>query len=379
MFKRIAISLLAASAVYGKSIGAAVVTQTNATPAAAAPAAAPAVDTAATAATTATAPAAGASRFTEAELAAAAPAKIYQYCQKPGQFVLTFDDGPNPATTPRALEYLRNNNLKATFFINGVNYGDVENDPAAVNLIKQEYQEGHDIGSHTYYHKDLFEAIPEGTMELNIDKLSDKIEEIIGVKPALFRPPCGSGAYEETDPVKKVYNEKVQKYLGASGYNIIMWGTDTRDWEYKDDVEKVIAELNQQLTAPGVSPATHSFISLMHDVHPTTVDTVLPAVVEYVKSLGYQFVPLTECLGISSAYQTTLNDGLNSNLNNNLSTDTTTNASVNAINASTDGTRSLNDANANGQTTADKSDASSIEVKMIYSTLAIILSLFFIF
>ncbi|OUM67056.1 carbohydrate esterase family 4 protein, partial [Piromyces sp. E2] len=196
---------------------------------------------------------------------------------------LLVDDGPNPQTTPKALEYLRNNNLTATFFVNGINYGDVENDPVAVNLIKQEYQEGHDIGSHTYYHKDLFEAIQEGTMEMNIDKMTDKIEEIIGVKPAFFRPPCGR------------YNEKVQKYLGASGYSVIMWGTDTRDWEHKDNVELVIAELNKELAAPGVSPATHSFISLMHDVHPTTVDTILPAVVDYVKSLGYQFVSLPEC------------------------------------------------------------------------------------
>lgn len=280
------------------------------------------------------------------------------------------DDGPNPQTTPIALEYLRNNNLKATFFINGVNYGDVNNQ-ATVDLIKQEYNEGHDIASHTFYHKDLFEAIQEGTMEANIDMMTDKIQELIGVKPAFFRPPNGNGAYQETDPVRKGYNDKVQKYLGASGYSIIMWGTDTRDWDFKDNVDAVIAELNKQLAAPGVSPATHSFISLMHDVHPTTVNTVLPAVVEYVKSLGYQFVSLTECLGMSSAYQGVVNTDPNSNLNAN------TSAANGAVAGATTGATAGTTANETAQ--QEKSAASHIQIEMLSTSLVVLAVLLYLF
>ncbi|ORX42023.1 glycoside hydrolase/deacetylase [Piromyces finnis] len=340
MFKRIAISLLAASATaYGKSVGTEQAVSTSAAAAAPAPAA-PATGTT-------SAPISSVSRFTDAELAAAPAAPIYQFCQKPGQFVLTFDDGPNPLTTPRALQFLKQNNIKATFFVNGINYGNVETSQETIDLIRQEANEGHEIGSHTYYHKDLFEAIKEGTMETNIDKMTDTIQNIIGVKPAFFRPPCGT------------YNERVQKYLGASGYNIIMWGTDTRDWEFRSNPETLLdnvkAELNKQLTAPGVSPQTHSFISLMHDVHATTVDTVLPAVVEYVKSLGYEFVSLSECLG-TSAYQATGNEGIANNLNGNNAVDATNVGQTMEIN--------------------DSSSASSIEAKMIFSTFAVILSLF---
>jgi len=372
MFKKIAIALLIASATYGNPVKSAktagstgVESQTYNTAATDVNQTYNAATDAYTANTVNAAPATNGSRFTEAELAAASPAPIHQICQQPGQFVITFDDGPNPETTPRALEYLRSKNIKAAFFINGINYGDVENSQATIDLIRQEYNEGHDIGSHTYYHKDLFDAIKEGTMELNIDKMTDKIEEIIGVKPAFFRPPNGNGAYTETDPERKEYNDRVQKYLGASGYNIIMWGTDTRDWSFKNDadkVEKAIGELNRQLTAPGVSPQTHSFITLMHDVHDSTVDTILPAVVEYVSSLGYQFVSLTECLGIS-AYQSqpaALYDGYNLNADN---VDPNTNA--------VDGTEQVEDV-------SERSSASSIENKMIYLTLSVILSLFFL-
>jgi peptidoglycan/xylan/chitin deacetylase (PgdA/CDA1 family) len=243
-------------------------------------------------------------------------AKIYRNCLKPGQFVLTFDDGPNPETTPIALDVLKKYNIKGTFFINAHNWSDLENDPSAIETVKKTYAAGHDIGSHTYNHKDLFEAIEEGSMKENVDDMTDKIEEIIGVKPAYFRPPCGNGAYVERDPHKKEMSEMIQEYLGERGYNIIMWGTDTMDWQYKEDVDNVIATLNEQLANPNVSPKTHSFITLMHDVYPSTVNIVLPTVIEYVQSLGYNFVPLSECIGVSP-YQSTSNDeGNQNNLNN---------------------------------------------------------------
>jgi len=94
--------------------------------------------------------------------------------------------------------------------------------------------------------------------------MTDLIESIIGVKPAFFRPPCGNGGYEETDPVRKNLSDQIREYLGIRGYSIIMWGTDTRDWQYKENVDKVIETLNEQLTDPNVSPSTHSFITLLH-------------------------------------------------------------------------------------------------------------------
>ncbi|OUM68873.1 carbohydrate esterase family 4 protein, partial [Piromyces sp. E2] len=221
------------------------------------------------------------------------------------------DDGPNPKTTPIALEILKKNNITATFFINGINYGNLETDPTSIELVKKTFSEGHDIGSHTYYHEDLFKAMEKGTMELNIDKMTNMIYNIIGVKPALFRPPCGNGGYKEKDSKKKKMTDTIQRYLGSHGYNIIMWGADTRDWEYQKDIEKVIKTMNKELQAPHVSPETHSFITLLHDVHPTTVQTILPMVIKYIQKLGYTFVPISDCIGLSPYQEVKLEKEIN--------------------------------------------------------------------
>ncbi|KAG4096539.1 glycoside hydrolase/deacetylase [Neocallimastix lanati (nom. inval.)] len=320
-------------------------------------------------------------------------AKIYRNCLKPGQFVLTFDDGPNPETTPIALDVLKKYNIKGTFFINAHNWSDLENDPTAIETVKKTYAAGHDIGSHTYNHKDLFEAIEEGSMKENVDDMTDKIEEIIGVKPAYFRPPCGNGAYNESDPHKREMSEMIQEYLGERGYNIIMWGTDTMDWQYKEDVDSVIATMNEQLADPSVSPKTHSFITLMHDVYPSTVNIVLPTVIEYVQSVGYEFVPLSECIGVSP-YQSISNDKENqnnlnngesnstdennknksageTNTNNSTPTSNNTNSTSTFTNSTTESTVSINKEGDN------TSNAITIHSSIILSVVIAILSLLF--
>eukprot|EP00833_Pecoramyces_ruminatium_P017881 jgi/Orpsp1_1/1191913/evm.model.d7180000089346.1 len=240
-------------------------------------------------------------------------AKVYTDCLKPGQFALTFDDGPNLETTPRALDVLEKYNIKGTFFINGFNWSDLDNNPEAVKLVKKIYRKGHDIGSHTFYHRDLFDALQEGSMKKNIDKMTDKIEDILGVKPAYFRPPSGHGGHNVTDPYKQRMVEKIQDYLGDRDYNIIMWSADSNDWNYGEDVEKVIDSLNEQLISPDISPRTHSFITLLHDVHASTVDIILPTIIKYIRNLGYTIVPLSECIGVSP-YQ---NGDKNRNIGNN--------------------------------------------------------------
>jgi len=300
-------------------------------------------------------------------------AKVYTNCLKPGQFALTFDDGPNPETTPIALEVLEKYNIKGTFFINAKNWSDLDEDPRAVETVKKTFEAGHDIGSHTYFHKDLFEAIEDNTLKENVDDMTDKIESIIGVKPIYFRPPCGNGGYEESDPKRKEMSEKIQEYLGERDYNIIMWGTDTRDWDYKENVDKVIETLNEQLTSPNVSPKTHSFITLFHDVYPSTVNIVLPTVIEYVQSLGYTFVPLSECIGVSP-YQPITNDK-NGNSNLNKGNDNNNNNTNNNNNSSKNG--SVIDDNKNPNIIKD--DESTSNASIITLKYPILLSTFIAF
>ncbi|KAG4087432.1 glycoside hydrolase/deacetylase [Neocallimastix lanati (nom. inval.)] len=227
-------------------------------------------------------------------------AAVYTECKKPGQFVLTFDDGPQIGTTARCLDVLKKNGIIGTFFINSANYVDLPNNPEAQALVKRAYEEGHDIGSHTYQHKDLFLAIQENSLEINVDKNNEMINSIIGRQPVFFRPPLGNGGFTKEYCAKMgipydPQTEVVREYLGERGMKVIMWNADTQDWNNKGNVDNSIAELGKSVNPK--NPQTSSFITLIHDVHEYSVDVILQRVIDYVRDKGYQFVSLAECIG----------------------------------------------------------------------------------
>ncbi|EKD82177.1 MAG: chitin deacetylase, partial [uncultured bacterium] len=100
------------------------------------------------------------------------------------KIVLTFDDGPHPRTTPKVLEILRQRNIKAIFFVLGLQAAKY---PA---LVKQIHDEGHLIGNHSYSHKNLAQLSEEG-LRGELNRTSRLIESITGSKPAYLRPPYG--------------------------------------------------------------------------------------------------------------------------------------------------------------------------------------------
>ena len=95
---------------------------------------------------------------------------------------LTFDDGPTPNNTPRILEILKRNNIKATFFVIGQN----------PDMYKQIVNEGHAIAIHTYSHeyKQVYASVDAFFADLY--KLRDLIKEKTGVDPKVTRFPGGS-------------------------------------------------------------------------------------------------------------------------------------------------------------------------------------------
>lgn len=229
-------------------------------------------------------------------------APVYTECTQPGKVALTFDDGPNPLVTPTILDILKANNIKATFFVNGINYGDLENNQASKDMLIRAYEEGHIIGSHTFYHKDCFLALDDGSLEENIVKLKQTVKSIIGHEPVFFRPPNGSGGFTKEyctrggipyDP----RTEQVRAFLGEHQMKIIMWNADTQDWKYRQDFQGSLSEFDKTFKSPGNSPSTSSFISILHDVHQTTAEFILPKLIEHIKAEGYEFVSMSECIG----------------------------------------------------------------------------------
>ncbi|MDW7799459.1 polysaccharide deacetylase family protein [Streptococcus canis] len=189
--------------------------------------------------------------------------KAEEEAQHPKKIVaLTFDDGPDPATTPQVLDILARYHAKASFFMMG---SKVVNNEA---LVKRVSEAGHDIGNHTWDHPNLTK-LPVDQIQSEVNRTNQAIEKACGKKPLYLRPPYGAT------------NAMVQQ---ASGLTQMLWTVDTRDWE-NHSTEGIMANLKKQLQPGGVV--------LMHDIHQTTVDA-LPTVMEYLKAEGYQCVTLSE-------------------------------------------------------------------------------------
>ena len=98
---------------------------------------------------------------------------------------LTFDDGPDPATTRRVLDALDEVRGKATFFVIA------KKAEAHPDLVREMVQRGHEIGLHSYEHDRLFSLRSEERVRDDLEQGMRVLEEITGERPLFFRPPIG--------------------------------------------------------------------------------------------------------------------------------------------------------------------------------------------
>ncbi len=124
---------------------------------------------------------------------------------------LTFDDGPDPWNTPRLLDVLKRHNVCATFFLIGkraVRYP---------QLVERIHEAGHEIGNHSYSHNKLI-FCSRSVIEQEIDGGATALQDAIGFKPKLFRPPYGL-----RDP-------RVLAVTADRGDSCILWSIMPWDW-----------------------------------------------------------------------------------------------------------------------------------------------------
>jgi peptidoglycan/xylan/chitin deacetylase (PgdA/CDA1 family) len=138
---------------------------------------------------------------------------VLRGAQTENKVALTFDDGPDPRFTPQILDVLKENNVKATFFLMGPR---AESYPDLVKRIKDE---GHIIGNHTYWHPNLVEVGDMGTLQTEVTKAENKLANLVGYRTKLFRAPYGF-----------LYNELVEK-LQNMNYTVVGWSVDSLDWQ----------------------------------------------------------------------------------------------------------------------------------------------------
>ncbi|KAK8051662.1 hypothetical protein PG993_003047 [Apiospora rasikravindrae] len=197
-----------------------------------------------------------------------------------GKVALTFDDKPYIYTS-ELLDLLKKNNVRATFFVVGNNGGKGQVEQGSYPAILQRmYRDGHQIGSHGWSHQDLGAVTPQqrrGQILRNEVALVD----VLGFFPTYFRPPytsCPDGCVKD---------------LNDLGYHIVNYDIDTKDYQgdytYARNTYSTI--LSQH------SPASSSWISLAHDIQPNTVQSFAQYMIDQARKLGYELVPLGQCLG----------------------------------------------------------------------------------
>ena len=148
---------------------------------------------------------------------------IFRVNTEEKEVALTFDiNWAEEDHLDEILQILKKYDAKGTFFIMGgwVNYTDDNKEK-----LKNIYNDGHEIGNHSYIHPN-FMNITEERMNDELKKTEDIIYETIGYNTKLFRFPSGS------------YNEKALNYVMSKGYKCIQWDVDSVEWkEAGADVE----------------------------------------------------------------------------------------------------------------------------------------------
>ncbi|KAK9759640.1 hypothetical protein K7432_017160 [Basidiobolus ranarum] len=206
-------------------------------------------------------------------------ANILTQCTKPGQFALTFDDGPGPGTG-KLLEILKKKEVKATFFSLGVQ----ARDSNLGKYLKLALDDGHQIASHTDRHLSLNTMTPEEIRE-EMKMAENSIKGATGVVPIYMRPPYGD------------CNPACQEVMKSLGYHIVAWNVDSNDWQYvatPENYDSLVTNMAQKLDPS--NPKVDSFISLQHDIHDFSIERT-SKIIDLIREKGYQFTTVAECLG----------------------------------------------------------------------------------
>ena len=194
---------------------------------------------------------------------------IYSVFTKEKQVAITFDCAWGADDIGQILTTLKEENVKATFFM----VGDwMRKNPEAV---KQIAAEGHDIASHSDKHPHVTQLSKED-IKKDIRFAHNTIKELTGVDANLYRAPYGE------------YNDAVVEAATECGYYIIQWDVDSLDWKNYGKQEMIDCVLKHKNLSPGS-------IILLHNATKYTKDA-LPHIIKGLKLKGYELVPVSELI-----------------------------------------------------------------------------------
>lgn len=205
------------------------------------------------------------------------------YTSEEKRVFLTFDDGPTTSVTPFILDLLKQENIKATFFVLG---NRAKSNP---DLIKREFEEGHYIANHGYTHKYSSIYTNSQTVLDEYNYTENCIQEALqnpDYHSRVFRFPGGSvGGYY------KNIKREAKSYLRQNRIVSLDWNSLSKDAEGAHTKETLLQNV---INTVGNK---QSVVILMHDASDKilTYET-LPSVIQYLRENGYSFKNLYDIL-----------------------------------------------------------------------------------
>ncbi|MCX6281286.1 MAG: polysaccharide deacetylase family protein [Bacteroidetes bacterium] len=188
---------------------------------------------------------------------------------------LTFDDGPEAATTPGILEILKKFKIRAAFFVIGKKIAGNE------DLLKKLDSDGHIIGNHSWAHSNLWDFNSSVRIADDLERNIMEVERVTGKRMKLFRPPYG------------VINPMVAKAIDNTEVTVVAWSLRSFDTTAVNPVT---------LLDKIVKNAKPGDILLFHDSCALTAG-ILEKIIVSLQERGYVFIPLDEMLNLQ-AYET---------------------------------------------------------------------------
>ena len=177
---------------------------------------------------------------------------------------LTFDDGPDPITTPKILEILSAYGISGVFFVTG------KNADRYPELVTEIYERGHSLGVHGYEHVPLAGLSRQAALS-DLSKALETVERITGTRPSLWRPPGGS------------IDDLTREMTRELNLTLVMWtnicGADLGVSSPEEVVRRVL------------NYAHDGAIILLHEGNPCVAEA-LPRIIEELARRGFAFQTL---------------------------------------------------------------------------------------
>lgn len=196
---------------------------------------------------------------------------------------LTFDDGPSK-NTPLLLQTLQSLNVKATFFVIGLNCQRFPNE------VKAEAAAGNVVGIHSWTHNYPYIYANMNNFKQDFNELRDYLTQQMGTAPTICRFPGGTNNTVFRKYTKEAIMQEAVQFAQSQGVRPIDWDADAGDAEIpiptKDQIVQRITKEIGHKTRP---------IILMHDFgNRTSTIEAIPAIVQALKAQGYSFSTLAD-------------------------------------------------------------------------------------